>query len=100
MGRIQVSFSFSLAVWKISLLSETLLHIWVTKPDLAVLQGCGYSLWILQTYSSCALYREIALCVGWAERVKKPLIFCVIFYSVFHFLCTAKYLFFFPLLMS
>lgn len=54
LGQIQVSFSLSLAGLKISWLSKTLLYLWVTKQNLAVLQGCGCSLWVLLTHS-CTL---------------------------------------------
>lgn len=81
LGQIQVSFSFSLAVWKISLLSKPLLYIWVTKQDLAVLQvvdiQCGFYIHIL-----VLLMGILPQCVRWAERVKKPLILCVIFFCI------------------
>lgn len=62
---IQVSFSFSFAVWKIGLLSKTLLYIWVTKQDLAAFQGCGvFIVDFVHTFSFSL--QGHSLSVGWA----------------------------------
>lgn len=89
MGQIQVSFSLSLSVWKISWLSKTLLYLGNKARC-----GCSSGLWVFtvdftDTFS-CTLGGN-CLSVGWAEKVKKPLLLCVIiFFSLFHFHCTAK----------